>query len=205
MILQEGEINMNIINVVEDSVLGSLICFANEKLQPIYWGKYFKYQLFLKESEIPFLFHLYFCNENFNTIGWKEETVNEWKKMLWNVYQEFLKNGNIVEDILFNEILDGIFLEEEGFEEEEVQKYQKKYKIKEELFKDVTVIEVRIHLHNYTVIASLPFKKEKIAIVVWNIFDKEKRYGYLISEEESEPVEMDYGKEREYLLLTCKE
>ena len=66
------------------------------------------------------------------------------------------------------------------------------------------MLEVRIYLHNYTVVVSLPFKKEKIAIVVWDIFDKEKRHCYLISEE-FEPVEMDYGKEREYLLLTCKE
>lgn len=114
------------------------------------------------------------------------------KGMLWNVYQEFIKNGTIVEDILFEKFSKGNYLIEEGLGKEEVEEYRSKYKTKEELFKDIEIVEVRIHLYDYDVIVSVPWEEWDIAIAVREIFDEKERYGYLYPEEESPPAEMKY-------------
>ena len=115
------------------------------------------------------------------------------------------RDRDIVEKILWKEFLDGIDWEEElGWNEKEQETYRRKYKTKEVLFQDVTVIEVRIYFDHYAVVISLPFIEENLVIVVNNIFEKEEQYSFLIAEEESEPIEMDY-RTKEYFLLTSKE
>ena len=198
---------MNIVNIIEDKILGCMVCLANETWQPVKWAKYLNYLLFKKRSRICFGFDLYFFNVNFDVIGWdmEEEEIEEKKKRMCLVYQEFLKHGDIVEEILWKEFLDGIDWEEElGWNEKEQETYRRKYKTKEVLFQDVTVIEVRIYFDHYAVVISLPFIEENLVIVVNNIFEKEEQYSFLIAEEESEPIEMDY-RTKEYFLLTSKE
>lgn len=58
---------MKIINEVKDEILGKLVCFANEELEPNCWGKCINYKLFFRKEDIIVKFNLYFCNVNFNT------------------------------------------------------------------------------------------------------------------------------------------
>lgn len=179
---------MNIKNVVKDKMFGALICFASDEWEPVEWGKYIKYKLFSKEEVIKVGLNMLFYNESYETPYWEENEVLEGKQQVWKVYQEFIKHGNIVEDILFEECL------REGIT---------KYKTKEELNQNVRIIEVRIHWYNYAVIVSIPWEERDVAVVVCDVFDEAERYGYVIPEEEADPVEMNYEKS-EYLLLTCK-
>lgn len=188
---------MEILNKVKDEILGDLMCFANEELEPICWGKYVRCKLFFREEIVSIKFDLYFYDVNFNIpyLDENEDRLIDEKKKMWKVYQEFLLHEDRAEDILFEEFSEGFFLEEEGFEQEEVDKYREKYKTKEELFKEVTILEVRIFINGYHVIISVPWKEGKIAIADWHVFEKEKRKGYLIPEEESCQVEMEYPEE----------
>lgn len=74
------------LNEVTDEMLGELICFADEELQPVCWGKYEKCNLFHREKVLPIKFHLFFCNVNFASYYDEEKDTIKWKKRLWDVY-----------------------------------------------------------------------------------------------------------------------
>lgn len=185
---------MKILNEINDKILGHLMCFSDEDLEPRCWGKYLNYKLFFREEIIIVKFDLYFCDVNYYTLLEKEDVVKE-KMKLWKVYQEFLLHGTRAEDTLFQEFSQGCFLEEEGLEKEEIEEYRKKYKSKEELFKDIKIIEVRINFNSYDIIISVPWREGKLSIVDWDLFDEEHRRGFLMPEEETYPVEMEYIEE----------
>jgi len=181
---------MKIINVVEDKIMGGLVCFANEKWEPVNWGKYIKYRLFSKEEIIRVNFDLYFYNVDYD-IPYMEEEKGKYEKhkeQIWKVYQEFIRNGNVVEDILFEEC------KEQGIE---------KYKTKEELNQDVQIVEATIGLYDYSVTVSVPWDELELAIVVSDVLNKKYKSGSVILADEAEPAEMSY-KKSEYKLLTDK-
>ncbi len=179
------------LNEVEDEMFGKLICFAEECIIPWYWGTYLNYELFGREEVIPIKFDLDFCNMNLVSYLDEEETREE-KQELWNVYQEFKKSAEIIEDVLFEELFEGNYLVELGLEEKELEYYRRKYQKREDLFSDIRVVEVRIHLYDCEVIISVPWEEGDVAIVIAEICDKEKRSGALIAEIEAEPVLMEY-------------
>ncbi len=179
------------LNEVEDEMFGKLICFADECIMPEYWGTYLNYELFGREEVIPISFNLGFYNMNLVSYLDEEETREE-KQELWNVYQEFKKSAELIENTLFKELFEGNYLVELELEEEELEDYRKKYQKKEDLFSDIVIVEVRIHAYDCEVIISAPWEEGDVAIVIAEICDKEKRSGVLIAEIEAEPVEMEY-------------
>ena len=172
-------------------MFGKLICFADECIMPEYWGTYLNYELFGREEVIPISFNLGFYNMNLVSYLDEEETREE-KQELWNVYQEFKKSAELIENTLFKELFEGNYLVELELEEEELEDYRKKYQKKEDLFSDIVIVEVRIHAYDCEVIISAPWEEGDVAIVIAEICDKEKRSGVLIAEIEAEPVEMEY-------------
>ena len=179
------------LNEVEDEMFGKLICFAEECIIPWYWGTYLDYSLFGRRRVIPIQFNLYFYNMNLVSDFDEEEETREEKQKLWNVYQEFKKSAELIEDTLFKELFEGNYLVELELEEEELENYRKKYQKKEDLFSDITIVEVRIYAYDCEVIISAPWEEGYVAITIAEICDKENRSGMLITETESLIVEMN--------------
>lgn len=75
------------LNEVRDEILGELICFASESLEPDCWGTYLKYPLFYRKEVIPIKFNLYFCSMNLQSVLDEKETIEKNKN-----YGMFIKN-----------------------------------------------------------------------------------------------------------------
>ncbi len=144
------------------------------------WGKYITDTIWNRKEKILIFFDLY--GYPIELLQQMDEKTKNRKKELAKVYQEFLKEGRNIEEVLFEELAKGCFLEE-FIERETLETYRKRYATKESLFQETKIVEVRVHQSGYSVIVLLPWENNEIAIVSWNMFDRKKRDYFLVWKE----------------------
>lgn len=171
---------MKIFNKVEDEKFGELLAFANDKGSPLFWGKKIKMRfLSREEKELIVAFNLYCFDEDFNSVGWEKEDIDDIKKNVYDMYQVFLNDCQQMEEVFIKEYGAG----RDEWDIEEV------IETKDDLYTKIQVLQVDIVKGSY--IISFLLNNEEWALIKRCRNDMPPFY-YLNPRKEAKFAEMDF-------------
>lgn len=183
---------MNIINKIQHESLGEIWCIGDKKNNPLYWMKKDFLSLFSNKAEEVKVYFDFACyNKLFKYEERYKSIALEMNKSISKVYKFLIKNVKKIEDDFFAYYRRETQYDLEEWEEEENIKLVR-LNNKEDLYKYIKTVEIRIYEDGFSIIIKTPWDKEDWGYSKREIFREDGGWESLNQESEVDPVEMDY-------------
>lgn len=174
---------MKVLNELQHKYLGHICCIQDENGDPLEWIKSQEISIFNKKDELLKISFNFFCfNKNFEVNEVFEDIAKNVEYNIVKYYELFLKDKKEIEETFLKWFEKDVKI---------ILEDKKAIKSKEDLYKLIEIVEVRIFTDGYAVILETPWNDELLGIEK-KIFEDGKEFISMQLECDIDVVEMDY-------------